>query len=173
MTILVALGISIGVLAGALCVLCNLLGLTGISWIAIAAWPGFLAWACYFAVGGETRTEKLTKTMASNTVGVIWGWIMVFIGTALLGFLNMKSGVSIGVAIGVIIGAFFLCVEAKANILSFIPGAFCGCAAAFGFGAAGKAALIIPLLLSMWVGALLALASDVWGNAMVKSPDSK
>ena len=171
MTILVALGISIGVLAGALCVLCNLLGLTGISWIAIAAWPGFLAWACYFAVGGKTRTEKLTKTMASNKVGVIWGWIMVFIGTALLGFLNMKSGVSIGVAIGVIIGAFFLCVEAKANILSFIPGAFCGCAAAFGFGAAGKAALIIPLLLSMWIGALLALASDVWGNAMVKKAD--
>jgi len=168
MTILVALGISIGVLAGALCVLCNLLGLTGISWIAIAAWPGFVAWACYFAVGGATRTEKLTKTLASNTVGVIWGWIMVFLGTSILGFLNVTGGVAFGVAIAVVIGAFFLCVEAKASILAFIPGAFCGCASCFGFGAAGKASLIIPLLLSMWVGAVLALASDVWGNAMVK-----
>jgi len=168
MTILVALGISIGVLAGGLCVLCNLLGLTGISWIAIAAWPGFVAWASYFAVGGETRKEKLTKTIASNTVGVAWGWIMVLLGTSVFSFLNMANGVAIGVGLAVVIGAFFMCVEAKASIISFIPGAFCGCASCFGFGAAGKASLIIPLLLSMWVGAVLALASDVWGNAMVK-----
>lgn len=172
MTILVALGISIGVLAGALCVLCNLLGLTGISWIAIAAWPGFVAWACYFAVGGATRGEKLKKTLASNTIGVAWGFIMVLLGTTVFSFLNTSSGIAIGVALAVIIGAFFMCVEAKADIISFIPGAFCGCASSFGFGAAGKASLLIPLLLSMWVGAVLALASDVWGNAMVKTPAS-
>ncbi|MFB0920389.1 MAG: DUF1097 domain-containing protein [Oscillospiraceae bacterium] len=170
MKILTALGISIGVLAGALCILCNLLGDTGISWIAIAAWPGFVAWACYFAIGGETRKEKLTKVMASNTVGVLWGWVMVFIGVKVLGFMNIDGVAAFGVGIAVVIGAFFLCVEANISILSFVPGAFCGCASAFGFGAAGDAKLIVPLLLSMWVGAVLALASDVWGNAMVKAP---
>ena len=93
---------------------------------------------------------------------------MVLLGTTVFSFLNLASGVAIGVGLAVVIGAFFMCVEAKASIISFIPGAFCGCASCFGFGAAGKASLIIPLLLSMWVGAVLALASDVWGNAMVK-----
>lgn len=171
MKILTALGISIGILAGVLCILCNLLGATGVSWIAIAAWPGFVAWACYFAIGGETRKEKLTKVMASNTVGVLWGWVMVFVGVKVLGFLNLDIA-AFGVGIAVVIGAFFLCVEANISILSFVPGAFCGCAASFGFGAAGDAKLIVPLLLSLWVGAVFALASDIWGNAMVKKADT-
>ncbi len=161
MHIYTALGISIGVLAGVLCVVCDLLGLTGVTAISIAAWPGFVAWACYFAVGG--KKEGLMKTMCANTAGLIMSLLMI----ACMGLLSFLGG-TIGLAIAVAIGAFILCVEANWSPLSFIPGAFCGCAVGFGLGVGTNFELLIMGILSMWVGALFAYASDIWGNAMAK-----
>ncbi len=161
MHIYTALGVSIGVLAGVLCVICDLLGLTGVTAISIAAWPGFVAWACYFAVGG--KKEGLAKTMCANTAGIIMA-VLIILCMGLLSFL----GNTIALAIAVAIGAFILCVEANWKWLSFIPGAFCGCAVGFGMGVGTNIELLIAGILSMWVGALFAYASDIWGNAMAK-----
>ena len=161
MSILVALGISIGVLAGILCIICDLLAKTGVAAIMIAAWPGFVAWACYFAVGG--KKEGLAKTMAANTAGVIMGVVIVL----LMGIFSFM-GNTIALAVAVVIGAFIMCVEANWPPLSFIPGAFCGCASCFGFGVGTNISGMIACLLSLWVGALFAYASDIWGNAMAK-----
>lgn len=163
MGILTALGISIGVLAGVLCVICDLLAKTGVVPIMIAAWPGFVAWACYFAIGG--KKEGLGKVMAANTAGAIMGVLMIVLAGA-LSFLGGTASLAIAVAIG----AFVLCVEAGWAPLSFIPGAFCGCACCFGFGVGTNISALIACVLSMWVGAVFAYASDVWGNAMVKKP---
>lgn len=161
MSLFVALGISIGVLAGVLCILCDLLAGAGVTAIMIAAWPGFVAWACYFAVGG--KKEGLAKTMAANTAGVIMGVLIIL----LMGVLSFM-GSTLSLAVAVAIGAFVLCAQAHWSPLSFIPGAFCGCASCFGFGVGTDIELLVACLLSMWVGALFAYASDIWGNAMVK-----
>lgn len=161
MKLYTALGISIGVLAGILCIICDLLSGTGISIISIAAWPGFIAWACYFAVGG--KKEGLSKTLASNTLGAIMGFLIVWL-TGPLSFL----GGSISLAICVAIGSFILCVAANIDLLSFIPGSFCGCASCFGFHVGTDLSLLVTCILSLVVGALFAYASDIWGHKMAK-----
>jgi len=164
MKILTALGISIGVLAGLLIVLCNLMALTGVAALGIAAWPGFVAWACYYAVGG--KKEGLAKVVCANSAGAIVAVLIVLLMQAIA-----LIGVSvdyIALPVAVVIGAFVLVVEANWKVLSFIPGAFAGCACAFGFGVGTSIELLIACLLSLWIGALGGIASDKWGNAMVK-----
>ncbi len=161
MHIYVALGISIGVLAGLLCLICNWFGSFNVPALAIAAWPGFVAWACYFAIGG--KPAGMGKVMAANTAGIIVAGIILVL-TGLFG------GSALALAIAVVIGAFILCVEAFWVPLSFIPGAFCGCACAFGFGASfGNIQAAVALLLSMLIGAFFAWLSDIWGQKMAKS----
>jgi len=161
MKILTALGISIGILAGILIVLDYLLSLTGVPAIGIAAWGGFVAWACYYAAGG--KKEGLFKVMAANTAGAIVAVLIVLL-MGLIGFLGHPAALAVAVAIG----AFVLVVQANWSVLSFIPGAFCGCAVAFGFGVGTDIMLLIACILSLWIGAIFGIISDVWGNAMAK-----
>src|SRR2546426_12268540 len=79
---------------------------------------GIVAWACFFAAGG--KTAGLQKTIASTLSGVAWVWL----AHMLIGAMNMGSFAWI--IIGVV--AFFLVLQSKVPILSFIPGAFCGAA---------------------------------------------
>lgn len=166
MGLLEALGISIGVLAGLLCVITSILGGDGVPvFLQLAPWPGFVAWACYFAVGG--KKEGLCKVLAANTAGAIMAVIIVLL-LAPLSFLNAIPIPGLALGVAVVIGAFILCVEAHWSVLSFIPGAFCGCACAFGFGVGTDIQKLIAVILSMALGAALAILSDVWGNKMVK-----
>jgi len=145
MDILVALGITIGVLAGVWGIVAGNL--------ALLTWAGFVSWACYFASGG--KVEGLKKTVAANLAGVFWGYLMV-VGAGAIG-----GSYAIGVTIA--IGAFFMCVEAKINILSFIPGAFAGCAVYFGSGLNWKGAIIALL-----IGAVLGYLSDIAAIPLTK-----
>jgi hypothetical protein len=166
MGLLEALGISIGVLAGILCMITSALGLEGVPvFLQLAPWPGFVAWACYFAVGG--KKEGLGKVVVANAVGAIWAVIIILLLVP-LSFLNAVPIPGFALGIAVIIGAFFLCVEAHWTPLSFIPGAFCGCACAFGFGVGTDVQKLIAVILSMWLGAIFAILSDVWGNKIAK-----
>jgi hypothetical protein len=166
MGLLEALGISIGVLAGLLCVITSALGLDGVPvFLQLAPWPGFVAWACYFAVGG--KKEGLFKVAAANAVGAIWA-VLIILLLVPLSFLNAIPIPGLALGVAVIIGAFFLCVEAHWQVLSFIPGAFCGCACAFGLGVGTDIQKLIAVILSMWLGGALAILSDIWGNKMVK-----
>mgnify|MGYP000970319747 CR=1 FL=1 len=145
MDILVALGITIGVLAGIWGVVAGNL--------ALLTWAGFVSWACYFASGG--KVDGLKRTIAANLAGVIWGVLMV-VGA---GALNFPYAIGVTIAIG----AFFMCVEAKINILSFIPGAFCGCAVYFGSGLKWEAAAI-----ALIIGAVLGYLSDIAAIPLTK-----
>jgi len=161
MKLLTALGISIGVLAAVLIVIEFLLSLTGVAAIGIASWAGFVAWACYFAVGG--KPEGMLKVWAANTAGAIVS-VLILLLMMLLGFLGNPAAL----AVAVLVGAFVLVVQANWKVLSFIPGAFCGCAVAFGFGVGIDIPLLIACILSMMLGAFFGYLSDIWGNAMVK-----
>lgn len=169
MHIYVALGISIGILAGVL-ILIDALAAghynvdTGAgSWLNWQAWPGFVSWALYFAIGG--KPVGMGKVMAANTAGIIVAGIIVVLA-------GLFGGSTIALAIAVVIGAFILCVEAFWAPLSFIPGAFCGCACTFGMGGNFSAiGLMVATAISMYLGAILAYLSDLWGQKMAKSED--
>lgn len=166
MGLLEALGISIGVLAGLLCIITTALGAPGIPpFLQLAPWPGFVAWACYFAIGG--KKAGLGKVMAANCAGAIVAVVIVLL-LAPLSFLNAIPIPGLALGVAVVIGAFILCVEAHLSVFSFIPGAFCGCACAFGFGVGTDTNKLIAVILSMWLGAIFAIISDAWGNKMAK-----
>ena len=161
MKLLTALGISIGVLAAVLIILEYLLSLTGVVPFGIASWAGFVAWACYFAAGG--KPEGMFKVWAANASGAIVAVLIVLLMMA-LSFL----GNPISLAVAVLVGAFVLVVQANWKVLSFIPGAFCGCAVAFGWGVGIDILPLIACILSMMIGAFFGYLSDLWGNAMAK-----
>ncbi len=158
MHIYVALGISIGVLAGVLVLIDSAAAGTGQPWLSWAAWPGFVAWALYFAKGEGMK--GMIDTMCANTAGIIMAGII-------LALTGLFGGSTIALAIAVVIGAFLLCVEAFWPPLAFIPAAFCGCACTFGMGGSFSAiGLMVATAISMYLGAFLAWLSDLWGAKM-------
>ncbi len=140
MSVLLSLGISIGLLAGGW----TILSVT----LALSTYAGFAAWASYFAAGGGTK--GLRDALLGNVSGVIWGMIIVW----LMGLLDPMLGSTMALAVGVVIGAFGMCIQANISQLSFIPGAFIGCAIYF---ATGDPMVAIIGLVS---GALFGFVSD-------------
>ena len=160
MKLLVALGISIGVLAGAW-VYVGLLPA-----IALPVWVGVIAWACFYAAGG--KKEGLFKTICSNLSGLLWGYLIVLIFS--------RSGANTAVlAVAVAVGCFIMCIQANIKILSFIPGAFAGTASYFSvvfyYGAAKITGRFdwLDTAICLVIGALLALLSEYIGIAMSKT----
>lgn len=157
----IAYGISNGVLGATLALICAGVASLEIPALHIAAWPGFVAWACYFAAGG-TFKEGVLKVLPAATVGMLMAAVMLAI-CVLLG------GGYMGLGIGVCIGAFFIVVESAWRPLSFTPGIFSGCACAFGFGVSfGEPATLVALVISMWAGTFMAYLCDIWGEKMSK-----
>jgi len=152
---LIALGISIGVLAGLFTWVAVSVTNIGAWQAPMVVWVGFAAWACFYAAGG--RTGGLVKALASNASGVVWGWLIV----QLLGHLAAGSAAVLGLLVAV--AAFGMCVQAAWGPLGLIPGAFVGAASFFGTGA-----LFWSTLVSLVVGALLAYASEVLGDVIEK-----
>lgn len=147
MDYITSIAITIGVLAG-------LWGYVGLTY-GLLVWAGFISWASYYAAGG--KVEGLKKALASNLSGVIWAFLM-FKGAGLLG---LSLPVALGITIAV--GAFFIVLQAKISLLSFIPGAFAGAGAYFG-GNCNWQGVAIALV----CGAVLGYISDITGTAIMK-----
>jgi hypothetical protein len=115
MDVLVALAISIGIL------------IAGWTYVAspevagLPVWAGIVAWGCFFAAGG--KTTGLSKTIASNLSGVVWAFLA-------LQALPRVGGTTVALSLLVGLAAFFMVLQSKISILSFIPGAFLGAATA-------------------------------------------
>lgn len=148
MNLLVALGISIGVLAGIWAQVSILPA------IALPTFVGVISWACFYALGG--KKEGLLKTVTSNLSGVFWAFIVVLIFKALVGTI---PAVALGLALA--IGCFIMVIQANIDVLSFIPGTFCGAAAYFGTNYDLKKTVI-----ALVIGALLAYLSQIIGIAL-------
>jgi Protein of unknown function (DUF1097) len=149
MDVLVALGISIGIL------------IAGWTYVALGVaalpvWAGIVAWGCFFAAGG--KTTGLTKTLASNLSGVLWAFIALKATESFGGGLPLLS-VMVGLA------ALMMVLQAKIPALSFIPGSFLGAATAVSVvvGAKGTwTATIIALV----AGAVLGYVSEMLAGAI-------
>jgi hypothetical protein len=153
---LIALGISIGVLAGLWTVLA--LSVTAIgAWTApLVVWIGFAAWATFYAAGG--RVPGLTKALGSNISGLLWGFVLLWVAT------RLAPGSAVVLGIFVAVAAFGMCVQAAVPLLAFIPGAFIGAACFFGNGG-----VFWSTLVSLVAGALLAYASELLGDVIEKA----
>jgi len=155
MDVLVALAISIGVLIA---------GWTyGAGLAHLPVWAGIVAWGCFFAAGG--KTTGLSKTIASNLSGVVW----VFLALQALPRMGDNAW-----ALPLLVGlaAFFMVLQAKISILSFIPGAFLGAATAVSVvsrtGTDAFANPWIKTVIALVVGAVLGYISEMLAGAMSK-----
>lgn len=146
---LIGIGVSVGVLAG--------LWTYVSAELALVTWVAFVAWACFFAAGGGT--EGLQKGLASNLVGVFWGWVIS------LGLTHV-SGSNLALALMVTVVGFVLCIEAAVPLLSFIPGGFAGTAVFF-----GTAFDLRGVLIAVVVGGLLGLLSERLGASIQHAVD--
>lgn len=152
---LIALGISIGVLAGLFTWFAGTVTAIGGWQTPFVVWVGFAAWACFYAAGG--RRAGLEKTLASNVAGAVWGWLIVWA-------VGHTSSSALVLGAFVAVAAFAMCVQAAWAPLGFIPGAFVGAAAFFGTGA-----LFWSTVTSLVLGVLLAFASEVLGDVIERS----
>ncbi len=157
MDLVVALGISIGILIAAWVYLT-----VSMPELGLIVWAGIVAWATFYAAGGGTG--GLQKAIASNLAGNFWAAVALFVTASLGGDVLVLS-----IAFGVV--AFIFCVQSKLPLLAFIPGAFLGAATWVGVDVAGAggdggvvdmADVMIPV--SMVVGAILGYVSEMVGK---------
>ncbi len=149
MDALVALAISIGVLIAVWTYLA--LGVA-----ALPVWAGIVAWGAFFAAGG--KTTGLVKTIAANLSGVFWAFL------ALQAANRFGGGVPI-LAVMVGIAAFFMVLQAKLPLLSFIPGAFLGAATAVSVVVGANGAWT-KTILALVIGALFGYVSELLAGAL-------
>lgn len=102
-------------------------------------------------------------SMATNLSGVAWAMLIIhsstWIGIELFGY----------IATGIV--SFLMCVQAKREWLSFIPGTFIGCCATF--AAAGNWQLVIPSLLVGVVFGYAMKTSGLWLKAQAEKRTQK
>ncbi len=144
---LTALSISIGVLSG-LATFLALAPLSGIFFI----WAATIAWAAYFALGGNPAAAK--NTMICGIFGVAMAWYAAVLiinipADAMLGFSLMAS-------IIVMVSVVVLCLAARIPALSAIPASVLGYSATFAY------LLQTPDMLSEAV-----LLNLVWNNPLI------
>ena len=168
MSLFVALGISIGVLAAVWAVLIfNIISALPFVLAGFTVPVTFIAWACFYAAGG--KTEGLVKALCANITGLIYGMIIAWLGLVALGSLPAF----LGLGIALLIFVFCICVQANVKYLSFIPGTVIGAAVFFALGPVANGTLntpiVLPIAVAMLCGVILGLISETWAGKMAKS----
>lgn len=151
MTYLLAVGITVGLLAGAWVYTAGALTLL--------SFAGFLGWATYFASGGGK--QGVIKSFTSNMSGVFWGVVTIWLS-------NTLAPYGVPSLIFTILFAAIMCWQAKIDLLGFIPGTFIGNAAYYASGMD-----IWGTALGLAIGIMLGLLSDVLAKQMSKKRDEK
>lgn len=116
MPMLLALGLSIAVLAF-VATFMSVADIGGVGW---QVWAIFIAWGCYFHVGG--KTQGLVTTIVGMTFGVIIGLLALWAN----GALNPGLDGPIWAGICVAIGAFIIVLASSIPALSVIPASVYG-----------------------------------------------
>lgn len=141
---LIALGISVGVLAG----VATWLSLT----FSLSVWALFIAWACFFHCGGDL--DALKNSIINNLFGAVLGWVAALLILE-VPVLTLIPRASIIVALTVIVLVF----AAHIKALSVIPAGFYGYASVFAFALLTKDAFTPAALLNPNMSnALIAIA---------------
>ena len=171
MSALVALSVAIGVLAGV--ATWGFLFFGG-----VLVWAAFIAWGCFFHIGGDMNA--LRKTIIGNVFGVVCAWIdaLIILGIPLAGALTLPVWAAIVVGVTVLL----ICLAAHIEIFNVIPASFYGYAPTFAFLLQTPEKLALPKLLSasldnalivvslsMIIGALFGIVSAKLGPALAAS----
>jgi hypothetical protein len=158
MTLLIALAISIGVLA----VVATWLFLGPLAALNFQIWQAFIAWACFFHCGG--KTAGLKNTIVCMTLGAVVGALSVM----LAGQLGMLGSLAAPVAVG--IGAAVLVLAAHVGALATIPASVYGFASVAGLILLGKdmtpVSALVPTIGSVVIGALFGFVSEALAGKM-------
>jgi hypothetical protein len=161
MSILIALAISIGLLA----VVATWAFLGPLAAMNLQIWQAFIAWACFFNNGG--KTEGATKTAVCMSFGAVVGMLSVM----LAGHLGALGGLAAPVAVG--IGAAVIVLAAHVSLLSTIPAAVYGFASVAGLILLGKdmtpTGAIVPTIVSILIGTAFGFASEFIAGKLTKS----
>lgn len=143
---LVAIGLTAGVIAG---VFTHLAFIAAV--LPVIVWVAFAGEASFFAAGGKNL--GFVKGLASNLAGVFWAYFIFFIVGA------WASPLAMGVA--VFIAVLMMCIQAKIDILSFIPGAFIGAACLFGTASADfPTGNILGVVIALALGAAMGWVAE-------------
>ncbi len=152
MSLLIALAISIGILA----VIATWLFLGPLAALGFQIWQAFIAWACFYHTGG--KVGGLKTTIVCMSVGALVGALSVM----LAGQLGALGSFAAPVAVG--IGAAALCLLAHISLLSVIPASVYGFAAVAGLILLGKdmtpLGALGPTIGSIIIGAAFGFASE-------------
>lgn len=162
MPALIALAASVGLLA----VLDTWLYVGPLASTALAGlvWISFIAWGCHFHSGGGVKGS--TTAVVCMSFGAVVGMVAVM---AANGPLAATGALAAPIAVG--IGAAVICLASAVSLLSTIPASVYGFASVAGpILLAGKAPTeaIVPVILSVIIGALFGYVSEVVANALTK-----
>lgn len=160
MTLLIALALSIGLLA----VVATWLFLGPLAAFNLQIWQAFVAWASHFHNGG--KTDGLKKTVICMSFGAVVGMAAVM----LAGKLGVLGAFAAPVAVG--IGAAVIVLAAHLPILSTIPSSVYGFATVAGLILLGKdmtpERAILPTIASIVIGAAFGWVSEFIAGKLTK-----
>lgn len=170
MSSLVALSISIGVLGGVATALC--LGpLAGIVFI----WAVFIAWACYFAIGGDQKA--LQNTIVCGILGAVFAWVALLV--ILMVPLGETLTVPIWAGIVVAVTVLVMCLLAHIDYFSSIPASVLGYASVAAYalqtdgaftmqalGSVSTSNALLVIAMSVIVGAVFGMISGKVGGML-------
>jgi len=143
---LVSIGISAGIIAAIFIQYAAVMN--------VVSWISFVSMASFYAAGG--KNEGFIKGGAANLSGVFWA-MFIFQGAQ---FIASEYSLAIMVFIAVVA----MCAQAKINILSFIPGTFCGAACVFGTN--GNWQVVVTALI---LGSVMGWLSEQGGLIIFKA----
>jgi Protein of unknown function (DUF1097) len=159
MPMLFALAISIGLLA----VVATWLFLGPLAAMGVQIWIAFVAWASHYHSGGKVAGAQKT------VVCMIFGAVVGALSVMLAGQLGALGGLAAPVAVG--IGAAAIVLAAHVGLLSTIPASVYGFACIAGLILVGKVApmaALVPVIVSILLGAAFGYASEALGGMMAK-----
>lgn len=158
---LFALALSVGVLAVVATWLFGLAPLTGAK---LQVWIAFIAWGCHFHSGGQVTGCR------NATVCMIFGALVGMCAALAIGPLGALGALAAPVAVGV--GAAVICLASSVSLLATIPASVYGFAAIFGLiglGGVSPTAAIVPTVLSIIIGAVFGIVSELVADKLTKT----
>lgn len=159
MPLLIALAISIGVLA----VVATFLFLGPLAAFGVQIWQAFVAWACYFHSGGKPASAR--TTIVCMSFGIVVGALSVM----LAGQLGSLGSLAAPAAVG--IGAAVIVLAAHIGLLATIPACVYGFACVAGLILLKSVApvdAIVPSIVSIAIGAGFGWASEALAGMLTK-----
>lgn len=160
MTILIALTLSIGLLA----VAATWVFLGPLAALQVQIWQAFIAWAAFYHCGGKGTGMKNTM------IGMVFGAVVGALSVMLAGQLGALGSFAAPVAVGIGAGAIVL--AAHIPLLSTIPASVYGFASIAGLillkGLSPVDALL-PTIISILLGTVFGWLSEFLGGKMAKA----